>query len=225
MTRPMIRVAATLLCSAIFLATLVAATAPPDPVRILKVPATSATQPYDPRHIPPQMPPTIPGEAGVTVSKFGCVALVQGTVIDQFPGAAQGQTHVSVRIDAVQITLHLDIREWVSDASGQKILAHEDGHRIISEHFYDHADAVAAELAHQSLGKIFTADGSDPTDAARKSLTTAARALADAYMQAVRDRSQRVQAAYDKITAHGTNSIDEMDAINQALKEIAHDPK
>jgi hypothetical protein len=37
----------------------------------------------------------------------------------------------------------------------------------------------------------------------------------------VRDQSELVQEAYDRITAHGTNNVDEYDAIQQALAEVA----
>jgi hypothetical protein len=44
-------------------------------------------------------------------------------------------------------------------------------------------------------------------------------------MVQVRDQSELVQEAYDRITQHGTNDVDEYDAIQQALGEIAKEGK
>jgi len=92
---------------------------------------------------------------------------------------------------------------------------------LIAEHFYVHADQVAAQIGRDFPGQIFTASGPDAAAAADRALTAAAQQIAQRYMRAVRDQSQEVQEAYDRITVHGTNMVDEIDAINQALAWVA----
>ena len=188
-------------------------------VTVQRPPAVCSTRFYDPDNPPPQMPAPTVDQAGVTVSQFGCTALVDGTVIQQ--AQQDKQVVAQVHVDSVRIELRLKITEWISQTAGQKIHNHEDGHRLIAEHFYVHADQVAAQIGRDFPGQIFTASGPDAAAAADRALTAAAQQIAQRYMRAVRDQSQEVQEAYDRITVHGTNMVDEIDAINQALAWVA----
>jgi ATP-dependent protease HslVU (ClpYQ) ATPase subunit len=98
-------------------------------------------------------------------------------------------------------------------------MAHEIGHRMISEHFYGDADTIAASIAHDFLGKRCTATAASTADASRAACDNAAREIVGKYMDQVRDPAEVVQEAYDRITHHGTAAIDEMDAIKQAIAE------
>ena len=103
----------------------------------------------------------------------------------------------------------------------QKIWAHEDGHCDIALHFYRHADLVASDIGNDWIGRTMDGSGPDADSAAKNALKVAAQKIADQYMAQVRDQSELVQEAYDRITAHGTNDVDEFDAIQEALDEVA----
>jgi hypothetical protein len=194
-----------------------------DGVLIERPPAVCSTRFYDPDNPPPQMPAPTVDQAGVTVSEFGCTALVDGSVIQE---AHQGKQVVAqVHVDSVRIELRLKITEWISQTAPQKIHNHEDGHRLIAEHFYVHADEVARKIGQDVLGRTLTASGPDAAAAADRALTAAAQQAAQRYMGAVRDQSQAVQEAYDRITVHGTNMVDEIEAINRALAWVAAEQK
>jgi len=190
-----------------------------DPITLRHADAAVATHTYDRDHPPKQMPATQPDEAGVTVSEFSCVAEVRGQVVSEST-TPTGAT-ANVRMASMRITLKLKIDEWMDQLAPQKIWAHEDGHRDIALFFYRHADETVLMIAHGWVDKTLTATGPDAASAAKKALTDAAQKITDDYMIQVRDQSERVQEAYDRITAHGTNDIDEYDAIQQALAEIA----
>jgi hypothetical protein len=190
-----------------------------DAVVVNRIARSTATSRYDPQHPSAQLPTTFPDEVGVTVSEFGCSAKVIGTIVDQ--SQAGKITRVRVRVDSVQITLGLDVNEWIAQNSGSKILAHENGHRIIAEHFYAHADVPAVAIGRTLIGRQFSGSGPDAPAAAKQAMDQAATQITQQYMTAVRDPSQQVQEAYDRITAHGTNNIEELDAINQALSDTA----
>lgn len=195
-----------------------------DPISVQRIPATISSHAYDPDHPPAQIPATEPDEAGVTVSDFACVAEVGGQVRDQ--SRKDNEILVRVQVDSIHITLKLNIAEWVSkSAPERKIWAHEDGHRMIALHFYMHASDVAMGIAHEMMGRAIVGSGPDADSAAKNALTAAAQEIDANYMIQVRDLSERVQEAYDRITAHGTNSVDEADAINEALQETAPPPK
>lgn len=195
----------------------------PGGVSVDRPPAVCSTRFYDPENPPPQMPPPTVDQAGVTVSEFGCTALVDGTVVQQ--AHQDSQVVVQVHVDSVRIELRLKITEWISQDAPQKIHNHEDGHRLIAEHFYVRADEVAAQIGHEFIDKTAEASGSDAAAAANRALTVTAQQIASRYMRAVRDQSEEVQQAYDRITVHGTNQVDEIDAINRALAWVASEHK
>jgi hypothetical protein len=187
-------------------------------VVVERSPMVSTTRSYDPQAPDGRMPATLPDEAGVTVSNFKCVAVLQGSVVHH---AMQGTDVVAeVRVESAEIKLSLDVAEWISVDGGKKILAHEDGHRLIAEHFYDRADESARQIARQLIGTTVTGSGPDSDEAAKNALDIASAHLVRDYMVEVRDKSDRVQQAYDEITQHGTNQVDEMMAIEEALATL-----
>jgi hypothetical protein len=190
-----------------------------DPPTIRITPATIAKHTYDPNEPDSRMPAPNPDEAGVTVSEYGCVAEVSGQITSTTQ--KDSDATVAVRVDSIHITLKLNVTEWMSQIAPQKIWFHEDGHRKIAQHFYEHADEIAAAIAHGWMGQSLSASGTDAKSAAKEAITEIAQKITATYMAQVRDRSELVQEAYDRITAHGTNSIDESDAIKQALAEVA----
>lgn len=190
-----------------------------DPITIQITPATIAKHTYDPDQPDSRMPALNPDEAGVTVSEYGCVAEVSGQITSTTQ--KDSDATVAVRVDSIHITLKLNVTEWMSQIAPQKIWFHEDGHRKIAQHFYEHADEVAAAIAHGWMGQSLSASGADAKSAAKEAVTEIAQKITAAYMAQVRDQSELVQEAYDRITSHGTNNIDESDAIKQALAEVA----
>lgn len=189
-----------------------------NPVTIQRIAATYSRHTYDRAHPYAQMPATQPDEAGVTVSDYSCVAEVDGQISDKT--ITSNDAKVTVKISGVHVTLKLTIAEWMDSLAPQKIWAHEDGHRDIALHFYQNADAVADAVARPWIGKSLTATGADPTAAAKSAASQAAKKITADYMVVVRDRCEMVQEAYDRITQHGTNDVDEYDAIQQALAEV-----
>lgn len=184
------------------------------------VPAIRTTQQYDPLHPPIQMPTPEANEAGVTVSDFSCAAVVNGHVFNTF---SSGPDEVAgVTVESAHITLRLYVSEWVSFGSGAKMLAHEDGHGMIALHFYAQANQLADTIGRQTVGHDFFGSGPDAQAAANDALNVAAQQIARQYMKQIQDSSQKVQDAYDHITQHGTNSVEEMDAIEQAMNECSH---
>ena len=186
-------------------------------VHITHLAAISTTQTYDPQNPSHDMPAPSADEAGVTVADFSCSAKVWGTILGQTQNGRD--TIANVRVDSVDISLQLKIAEWISQSAPQKMWSHEGGHRIIAEHFYAGADGIAAAIGHGMIGREFSGSGPDANSAANAALTSAASEIASQYMTEVRDPSEEVQEIYDRITAHGTNGIDEIDAITQSLNE------
>jgi hypothetical protein len=184
-------------------------------VSVELTPAVCGTDLYDPRMPSKLMPTPAAGELGVTVADFSCKANVTGGVMLQFPSGSD--VVAAVRVESVHLVLKLNVTEWVDYAAGPKIMAHEDGHAMIARHFYDQSDQVAAAIAQRLIGKDFYGSGPDAQAAATDALNVAAKQIAREYLGRVRDPSEMVQNFYDRITEHGGNSIDEIDAIERAM--------
>jgi hypothetical protein len=190
----------------------------PDGVTVTKNAVVCTTREFDPHHPDPAVPSDSTERAGVCVSQFGCSTNIAGDVVNQ--SESNGKVTADVVVDTVQVNLQLNIVIWVIEGAPSKVMAHEVGHRMISEHFYANADDIATRLAHDMIGHHYTATGPNVNEASRTALNNAAQELVGKYMNQVRDNSQAVQVAYDRITVHGTNKIGEMDAMKQAILEV-----
>ena len=188
----------------------------PSDVIIERTPPDVKTRTFDPRNPPPEMPPLREGEAAVTESNFSCQTVIAATIIDQ-QRSSQGCT-ATVRVTSVKTTITLGITIWLPVKGNRKLTAHEDGHRIIDERFYEGAEAVARRLSTEMLGQRRVGKGSDCDSAAQTAIREAGDQLCGDYMVAVQRPAARVQELYDEITDHGRNRIREATAIQQAME-------
>ncbi len=72
-------------------------------------------------------------------------------------------SHAIVTVTGVTVNLQLDITIWVPTTATDHVIEHEQGHREISEHFYETADRLAAKIAAPYLGKTFEVSGATCT--------------------------------------------------------------
>src|SRR5262245_14330023 len=102
----------------------------PDAVSITKQPVVFAQRSFDPASPPSDMPPLAPGEEAECDSKFMADARVVGRAkeIDA--------TDANITVTQVEMTLQLNITIWTPVSATQHVAEHEDGHRQISEHYY-----------------------------------------------------------------------------------------
>ena len=97
------------------------------------------------------------------------------------------------------------------------MVEHEQGHREISEHFYQDADKLAAKIAAPYLGKRFEISGTDLQSELSKSLQKMGAEITEEYSRELNPNP--TQLRYDAITDHSRNDVSAKDAVAQALKE------
>jgi len=180
-------------------------------VTIAKTPATVDVRSFDPAHRPKDMPALRTDEAAVTESSFACAVEVE------VESKVVGDAPVKTKIVALKVKLSLEVKEWVPKNTTRKIRSHEDGHRQISEAFFENADKVAAEIAKSYIGKELTVKDKDSVQPAIKK---AATEFCQQYLGAVEKPSQTAQEKYDEITDHGRNKVPEPRAIQQAIEAV-----
>ena len=112
-----------------------------------KLPVHFASRTFDPASPPPEMPPMTPGEAAVCDSNFVASANVSGNT---HPTDA---THAGVSVTQVKVTLQLNVTIWTPADASPRVMEHENGHRQISEHYYETADKVVERIAATYLSK------------------------------------------------------------------------
>jgi hypothetical protein len=124
----------------------------------------------------------------------------------------------------MELTLAIDV--WLPTGAGDKLKAHEEGHRQISEKVYAEVADKAAKFAADKLdGKKFDAyadTAADAEKAAKDALTTAHTAMIKAYLAETSTAGKKIQDKYDELTRHGANRLEESEAIKQAW--AAHPP-
>ena len=180
---------------------------------IHKLPPAISTRPFDPAAPPADMPPLTSYEAAECDSDFQSSASVRGD------SRQSDSTHATLTITQVTVTLGLHITIWVPVEASPRILQHEDGHRQISEFYYQSADRLAAQIAAPYIGRQLDLAGPDLTVESSKALRQMATEITAEYNR--RLNPGPTQVLYDTITDHGRNDTIVKDAVAHAIKNVA----
>ena len=174
-----------------------------------KEPVRFVNRTFDPANPPPEMPPMTPGEIAVCDSNFVASAHVSG---DTHPTDA---THANVTVTSVKITLQLNITIWTPPEASPRVMEHENGHRQISEHYYETADQVAERIGATYLGRQIEVSGPNLDDEAGKQLQEMAAEITAQYGKEL--NPDPAQELYDSITDHSRNDVSVQDAVTHAI--------
>lgn len=180
---------------------------------INKQPIAIVHRTFDPAAPPADMPPLGSGENAECDSNFLSSANVRGETRQRDP------THATVTITQVKVTLGLKINIWVPTDATQRVIEHEEGHRQISEHYYESADKLAERIAATYLGKRVDIAGADLGAESSKMLQQMASEITDEYSREL--NPEPTQLLYDSITDHGRNDVVVKDAVAHAIKNVA----
>jgi hypothetical protein len=179
---------------------------------------------FDPEHPPEGMPHLNPGESAITSYNFRILPRADYEVADR-KQTADGWT-ASVDVHGVVMTLQLHVVVYTPIGASDKLKAHEEGHRKISEQVYQERAISAARTAGALLdGKTLTGQGPDWKKAAGNAVIPPAEVMAKDYLKHTADIAEEVNDIYDELTQHGTNDKPEAEAIKEAFaKSIANHP-
>jgi hypothetical protein len=180
---------------------------------VTKGPVAFASHTFDPTAPPPDMPPLQPGEAAQCDSNYLSRASVRGQP------RKTDSTHAVVTITQVKMNLELQINIWVPAGASQVIVDHEDGHRQISEYYYQTADKLAEQIGATYIGKRIDITGSDLDSESAKALLQTANEITEEYNK--RLNANPTQLLYDDITDHARNGVLPKDAVDHALKNAS----
>ena len=185
------------------------------PVQIIKEPAVVASRTFDPAAPPADMPPLRPYEIAVCDSDFVSNASVEGE------SRQEDAAHATITITHVNVTLQLHVTIWVPREAPQHVVEHEDGHRQISEYYYQSADKIADQIAERYIGRQIEISGSDLNGASSDTLQQLAAEITAEYNKELNPGP--TQELYDTITDHSRNETVAKDAAVAAINnaEIA----
>jgi hypothetical protein len=179
---------------------------------INKQPVAFANHTFDPAAPPPDMPPLANGEIALCDSNFVSNANIGGE------SRRSDATHATVTIAKVAVTLQLIINIWVPIDATHHVIEHEQGHRQISEYYYQTADTLAQRIAAKYLGRRVEITGADLNAESSKMLEQLAREFTHEYNQELNPGP--TQLLYDDITDHGRNDVVVQDAVAHAIKNV-----
>jgi hypothetical protein len=181
-------------------------------VTVVKDPVNFATRAFDPANPPPDMPPLRNSEYAECDSQFLSGATVGGET------RQTDATHATMTITHVKVNLQLHITIWTPAGATQLIADHEDGHRHISEFYYQNADQVARRIAATYMDKQVDISGTDLNAESNKMLAQMATEITEEYNKEL--DPEPTQLLYDEITDHGRNGIIASAAAEHAIKNI-----
>lgn len=180
---------------------------------IIKQPVAFASHTFDPASPPPEMPPLSPGEVAECDTNFVAQASLRGET------RSTDATHAMMTIAHVTVMLQLNINIWVPIGAEPRVIDHEDGHRQISEHYYEMADKIAERVAANYIGKRVELSGTDLNAESNKELQQLASEITEEYNKELNPGP--AQLLYDDITDHGRSGAVVKDAVEHALKNVA----
>jgi hypothetical protein len=117
------------------------------------------------------------------------------------------------------VTLGLHVNIWVPTGVSRQVLEHEEGHRQISEYYYQTADKLAERIAAKYMGRQVDISGADLGGESSKVLQEMAGDITGEYNKELNPGP--TQLLYDAITDHGRNEGAVKDAVNHAIKNVA----
>ena len=180
---------------------------------IIKQPVNFASRTFDPASPPTDMPPLPAGENAECDSDFISNANVSGQM------RRADATHATLTITQVKVTLQLNLTIWVPADVTPHVTEHEEGHRRISEYYYQSADQLAARIASNYLGRQVEVSGADLNAESNKVLEQMAAEITDEYNKQL--NTEPTQLLYDSITDHSRNEVTAQDAVDHALKNAS----
>ena len=180
---------------------------------ISKQPVNFATRTFDPASPPSDMPPLTEGENAECVSDFISNANVSGLT------RRTDATHGAVTVSQIKVTLQLNVTIWVPAEVTPHVVEHEQGHRQISEYYYQTADKVAERVAAAYMGKEIEVAGADLNAESIKALQQMGAEITEEYDREL--NPEPTQLLYDSITDHSRNEVVAQDAADHALKNAS----
>ena len=177
---------------------------------IIKEPVNFTSRTFDPASPSADMPPLPPGENAECDSDFASNASVGGQT------RRTDAAHATVTITQIKVTLWLKITIWVPTDVSQHVIEHEEGHRQISEYYYQTADKIAERIAATYMGKQIDVTGTDLNAESSKALQQIGAEITAEYNKEL--NPQPTQLLYDSITDHSRNGVVAKDAAAHALK-------
>ncbi len=179
---------------------------------INKLPIAFANRTFDPAAPPTDMPPLAPGENAECDSNFLSNASVRGE------SRQTDATHATVTITQIKVTLGLNINIWVPAGVTQHVMEHEEGHRQISEYYYQTAEKLGERIATKYMGRRVEITDTDLGAESSKMLQQMAADITDEYNKELNPGP--TQLLYDNITDHGRNETAVKDVVDHALKNV-----
>jgi hypothetical protein len=177
-----------------------------------KLPVAFFMHTFDPSAPPADMPPLAAWEEAECDSNFVSNANVKGRT-EMVDG-----THGVVTVTDVKVTLQLAINVWVAEGAAMRVIKHEQGHRQISERYYETADKVAEQIAVTYLNKRISASGGDLNAEVNHLLQQMGAEITAEYSQ--RLNPNLAQNRYDDMTDHGRNDVSAGEAVAQVFRDV-----
>jgi hypothetical protein len=205
----MLRAPLPLLCAALLLAS-AAVSAQSSAVRVMREPPVVTRAEVDPLRRKPDQPIFGPFESGVCNATFEIQTSIGYSV-------EVSRQSVGLHPTSIEVVTRLKLDIFTLAGGPPTLLAHEEAHRAISEHYYDDAADVARKLGAALIGKSYTGTGKTRAAAEKSAFDKAVTGYNEAYFERVRARASAANQRFDEITDHGRKAITAAEAMALAL--------
>jgi hypothetical protein len=179
---------------------------------LVDVSPTTVERTFYPRDNPPTVLVVTNTEpAGRCLTNFSCAIYVSAI----FP--PPGVENIPATIGSIRVVVSQDIALFLVQGAVPAVLAHEETHRKISEHYYAPAKTIAQALAEPYIGWKFALSDKANRAAALAAIHAIQEEITYTYRKETGERCRFAQEQFDLITNHGLNPISNEEAMARAL--------
>src|SRR4051812_24648600 len=137
---------------------------------------------------PKEMPPLGPHADAVTHFRFGCSCNANYEVVSRRRDTSRRRgpsgCTATARINDMDIKLDLEVTIWVPRGARQKLVDHEEGHRVIGERIYATAEQAARDATRRWIGRTVTGRADNCAEAADTAVRDASHQFCQDYLEA-----------------------------------------
>ncbi len=176
---------------------------------------TVQTRLFDRDNPPPDMIQLSDEEAAFCAYNLGANAAVSYSLRTRDDGRTCEATWTEITF-----TLTCEITIWLPQDFTPKLQAHEEGHRRIAERVYVQSKSLAEKLARDLAATPMKLDPRRCRESAEAFANTASQDICDQWLKVTGQRAAAVNEAFDRLTDHGRNDLEEDQAIQRAFEEV-----
>lgn len=185
-----------------------------DAIIVQKDPLNREIIMFDPKDV--RQTPVQVDREGETQWKFQCEPRLDYEVVAM--RKKPDGTHVAIlEMKKASVHLSLPVKTWLPNNAKKVLVEHENGHVVILNQVYDHAEEAARNATQSVINIVFQGEGPDDESAKRNAIDNAASLIVSEYRRYTSHVVDRVSTRYDEYSDNCAYTIPSDTLVKEAF--------